>query len=137
MLCVHPNLGYDMTATAGGHNIDAEVMRHLNWTDVAARRRDCPHKTRTRQLAVMPSFSFLKESHRLGIVARDAAAIAVAPYRDHVAFSRCLTSAPKSSLDGVRKNSVVNRQFAKSVDMRGNTDESWRRGLEYLLHNYL
>jgi Protein of unknown function (DUF2380) len=28
-------------------------------------------------------------------------------------------------------------QFAKSVDIRGNTDESWRRGLDYLLHNYL
>ena len=28
-------------------------------------------------------------------------------------------------------------QFAKSVDIRGNTDESWRRGLIYLLHNYL
>ena len=27
MLRVHPNLGYDMTATAGGHNIYAEVMR--------------------------------------------------------------------------------------------------------------
>ena len=28
-------------------------------------------------------------------------------------------------------------QFARSVDIRGNTDESWRRGLDYLLHNYL
>jgi hypothetical protein len=28
-------------------------------------------------------------------------------------------------------------QFGKSVDIRGNTDESWRRGLDYLLHNYL
>ncbi len=28
-------------------------------------------------------------------------------------------------------------QFAKSVDIRGNTDESWRRGLVYLLQNYL
>ena len=28
-------------------------------------------------------------------------------------------------------------QFAKSVDIRGNTDESWRRGLDYLLRNYL
>ena len=27
--------------------------------------------------------------------------------------------------------------FAKSVSIRGNTDESWRRGLEYMLHNYL
>jgi hypothetical protein len=24
-------------------------------------------------------------------------------------------------------------QFVKSVDIRGNTDESWRRGLNYLL----
>ena len=23
------------------------------------------------------------------------------------------------------------------VDIRGNTDESWRRGLDYLLRNYL
>jgi Protein of unknown function (DUF2380) len=27
--------------------------------------------------------------------------------------------------------------FVKSVDIRGNTDESWRRGLDYLLQNYL
>ena len=27
--------------------------------------------------------------------------------------------------------------FVKSVDIRGNTDESWRRGLDYLLRNYL
>ncbi len=27
--------------------------------------------------------------------------------------------------------------FAQSVDIRGNTDESWRRGLDYLLRNYL
>jgi hypothetical protein len=28
-------------------------------------------------------------------------------------------------------------QFAKSIDIRGNTDESWRRGLDYMLRNYL
>jgi Protein of unknown function (DUF2380) len=28
-------------------------------------------------------------------------------------------------------------QFAKSVDIRSNTDESWRRGIDYLVHNYL
>ena len=28
-------------------------------------------------------------------------------------------------------------KFARSVDIRGNTDESWRRGLDYLLRNYL
>jgi hypothetical protein len=28
-------------------------------------------------------------------------------------------------------------RFAKSVDIRGNTDDSWRRGLTYLLRNYL
>jgi hypothetical protein len=27
--------------------------------------------------------------------------------------------------------------FVKSVDIRGNTDESWRRGLDYMLRNYL
>jgi hypothetical protein len=27
--------------------------------------------------------------------------------------------------------------FTRSVDIRGNTDESWRRGLDYLLRNYL
>lgn len=27
--------------------------------------------------------------------------------------------------------------FVRSVDIRGNTDESWRRGLDYLLRNYL
>jgi hypothetical protein len=27
--------------------------------------------------------------------------------------------------------------FGKSVDIRGNTDESWRRGLDYMLRNYL
>jgi hypothetical protein len=29
------------------------------------------------------------------------------------------------------------REFARSVDIRGNTDESWQRGLDYLLRNYL
>jgi hypothetical protein len=28
-------------------------------------------------------------------------------------------------------------QFVKSVDIRGNSDESWRRGLDYLLRHYL
>ena len=28
-------------------------------------------------------------------------------------------------------------KFARSVDIRGNTDKSWRRGLDYLLRNYL
>ena len=28
-------------------------------------------------------------------------------------------------------------KFARSIDIRGNTDESWRRGLDYLLRNYL
>jgi hypothetical protein len=27
--------------------------------------------------------------------------------------------------------------FVHSVDIRGNTDESWTRGLTYLLKNYL
>jgi hypothetical protein len=27
--------------------------------------------------------------------------------------------------------------FIKSVDIRGNTDESWRHGLDYMLRNYL
>jgi hypothetical protein len=26
--------------------------------------------------------------------------------------------------------------FVKSVDIRGNTDESWKRGLDYILRNY-
>ena len=29
------------------------------------------------------------------------------------------------------------RVFARSVDIRGNTDESWRHGLRYLVRNYL
>lgn len=28
-------------------------------------------------------------------------------------------------------------EFVKSVDIRGNTDQSWTRGLDYLLRNYL
>ena len=28
-------------------------------------------------------------------------------------------------------------KFVKSVDIRGNTDESWRHGLDYLLRHYL
>jgi hypothetical protein len=28
-------------------------------------------------------------------------------------------------------------QFVKSVDIRGNSDESWRRGLDYLPRHYL
>jgi len=27
--------------------------------------------------------------------------------------------------------------FVRSVDIRGNTDESWRRGLDYMLRNYM
>jgi hypothetical protein len=30
-----------------------------------------------------------------------------------------------------------NRYFARSVDIRGNTDESWVRGMRYLLQHYL
>ena len=29
------------------------------------------------------------------------------------------------------------RVFARSVDIRGNTDDSWRHGLRYLVRNYL
>jgi hypothetical protein len=34
---------------------------------------------------------------------------------------------------------VANREmaFVRSVDIRGNTDETWTRGLRYLLRNYL
>ena len=28
-------------------------------------------------------------------------------------------------------------EFVKSVDIRGNTDESWRHGLDYMLRRYL
>jgi len=28
-------------------------------------------------------------------------------------------------------------EFVKSVDIRGNTDETWRRGLDYMLRYYL
>ena len=28
-------------------------------------------------------------------------------------------------------------EFVKSVDIRGNTDDSWRHGLNYLLRHYL
>jgi Protein of unknown function (DUF2380) len=28
-------------------------------------------------------------------------------------------------------------EFVRAVDIRGNTDESWRHGLDYLLRNYL
>ena len=28
-------------------------------------------------------------------------------------------------------------EFVKSVDIRGNTDESWRHGLDYMLRHYL
>ena len=27
-------------------------------------------------------------------------------------------------------------EFVKSVDIRGNTDESWQRGLDYILRHY-
>jgi Protein of unknown function (DUF2380) len=29
-----------------------------------------------------------------------------------------------------------NFEFARSIDIRGNTDESWQRGLDYMLRNY-
>jgi hypothetical protein len=28
-------------------------------------------------------------------------------------------------------------EFVKSVDIRGNTDESWRHGLDYMLRHYV
>ena len=28
-------------------------------------------------------------------------------------------------------------EFVKSVDIRGNTDESWRHGLDYMIRHYL
>jgi hypothetical protein len=36
--------------------------------------------------------------------------------------------------EDVRREKLI---FGKSVDIRGNTDESWRRGLDYMLRNYL
>lgn len=36
------------------------------------------------------------------------------------------------------ENSATGKmEFVKSVDIRGNNDESWRRGLDHLLHHYL
>jgi hypothetical protein len=37
-------------------------------------------------------------------------------------------------MEDVRREKLI---FGKSVDIRGNTDESWRRGLDYMLRNYL
>ena len=37
-------------------------------------------------------------------------------------------------MEDARANKMV---FVKSVDIRGNTDESWQRGLDYLLRHYL
>jgi hypothetical protein len=37
-------------------------------------------------------------------------------------------------MEDVRLEKLI---FGKSVDIRGNTDESWRRGLDYMLRNYL
>jgi len=66
MLRVHPNLGYDMTATAGATTFMRKLCDSLHRTDVGARRKDCPRKARTRQLAVMPSFSFLEGISQIG-----------------------------------------------------------------------
>ena len=37
-------------------------------------------------------------------------------------------------MENARANKM---EFAKSVDIRGNTDESWQRGLDYMLRHYL
>jgi hypothetical protein len=37
-------------------------------------------------------------------------------------------------IEDVRREKLI---FGKSVDIRGNTDESWRRGLDYMLRSYL
>jgi Protein of unknown function (DUF2380) len=37
-------------------------------------------------------------------------------------------------LEDARANKM---EFIKSVDIRGNTDESWQRGLDYILRHYL
>ena len=37
-------------------------------------------------------------------------------------------------MEDVRREKLI---FGKSVDIRGNSDELWRRGLDYMLHNYL
>ena len=31
----------------------------------------------------------------------------------------------------------IDIEFVKSVDIRGNTDESWRHGLDYMLRHYV
>jgi hypothetical protein len=37
----------------------------------------------------------------------------------------------------IRDTSTREQVFARSVDIRGNTDESWRHGIRYLLENHL
>jgi hypothetical protein len=37
-------------------------------------------------------------------------------------------------MEDARQNKM---EFVKSVDIRGNTDESWQRGLDYMLRHYL
>jgi hypothetical protein len=37
-------------------------------------------------------------------------------------------------MQNVRKGQF---EFSKSVDIRGNTDDSWRRGLDYMLQHYI
>ena len=37
-------------------------------------------------------------------------------------------------MEDMRREKLI---FGKSVDIRGNTDKSWRRGLDYMLRNYL
>jgi Protein of unknown function (DUF2380) len=44
--------------------------------------------------------------------------------------------ASRTHVSLIEASSVVNA-FVKSVDIRGNTDESWRRGLDYILSHYL
>jgi uncharacterized protein DUF2380 len=37
-------------------------------------------------------------------------------------------------MEDVRREKLI---FGKSVDIRGNTDDSWKRGIDYTLRNYL
>jgi hypothetical protein len=41
---------------------------------------------------------------------------------------------PSAPAEDVRTGKL---DFTKSVDIRDNTDESWRRGLDYMLRHYL
>jgi len=61
-------------------------------------------------------------------------------YRERTGYGKSIVEVSNLilNINVYMENARTNKmEFVKSVDIRGNTDESWQRGLDYMLRHYL